>query len=51
MDTTLLSEVTMNALLCYHSRYVCVAMLHPLFWENTALPHSRVILLMYVVDM
>lgn len=50
MDTVLSSEAAMNALLCYHRRYVCLAIRHPSFGENTALPHSRVILLMRVVD-
>lgn len=51
MDTVLSSEAAMNALLRYHTRCVCLALQHPLFGENTALPHSRVILLVRVVDM
>lgn len=50
MDPMFPSEATMNALPCYHSGYVCMAIQHPSFWENTAPPHSRVILLMRVVD-
>lgn len=38
MDTVFPSEATMNALPYYHSGYVCMAIQHPSFWENTAPP-------------